>query len=483
MLRRLVRKPPSTQEAVDRFLALAACVNLALVAFDISYIPFRDTYLRYLPGFTGWYGETFKGIEPHRDTTAYLQTVNNFVVQGGLNGPQADALLQDLRNRSVEMIDQNPFEDAGKSGRLERIKNLVRDRTGIRDSSKQAFETFWSRNYLQQRGEARELAFFDRQIRFPITTNYYRHIGENGNPVDRFWLIDIWFMGLFATDFLIRTYKLHRRYPGTRYPGTRWLDTMLWRWYDVFLFLPFLRWLRVIPTTVRLNESGLVNLEPTRTRVIHGMVTSVAVEITEVVVLNVIDQVQDLIEKGDLLRWLLQSEARRRYVDLNGVDEVEAIARQLLSTVVYQVLPQVRPDLEELLRYTVDRVLQQSPAYRSLTQIPGVGGMSRQMSDRLASELTQTTYSTLTHVLEDPQLIQKARSPIQHFIDATRSEVSRAESLRELQPLIIDLLDEVKINYVKRLSDQEIEELRQQSQRLYEMTQGDCTQLLRQRRF
>ncbi|NJL23010.1 MAG: hypothetical protein HC895_22795, partial [Leptolyngbyaceae cyanobacterium SM1_3_5] len=213
----------------ERSMAIVAFINLLLVAFDLSYLPWRDFYLRHLPTLTVWYGEQFKGIEPHRDTEAYLNTVNRLeqIEQYGWQSPLAEQLFADLRSRSTQIIDDNPFQLAEKSGTLERIKNRMRDRvsdqTGTRvDSSRAAFDTFWSANYLSRNG-AQELEFFDREIRPLIETNYYRNIGENGQFIDRFWKIDAPFVALFAIEFLMRTYVLSRRHR-----RTTWFDTMLW---------------------------------------------------------------------------------------------------------------------------------------------------------------------------------------------------------------------------------------------------------------
>ena len=48
-------------------MAIAATVNLGLVLFDLSYVPWRDFYLRNFPGLIRVY-DPIKGIEPHRET-------------------------------------------------------------------------------------------------------------------------------------------------------------------------------------------------------------------------------------------------------------------------------------------------------------------------------------------------------------------------------------------------------------------------------
>jgi len=460
------RKSIRPSSALNKVLAVLAMINLGLVAFDWSYIPWRDFYLRHVPEFTEWYGAAFKGIEPHRDTTEYLNLVETLQSQG-LEGPEANAILADLRDRSVAMIDENPFETARKTGTLERIKNQMRDYMG-EESAKDAFRRFWSASYLNQVGFERELAYFNEDVVPLMERNYFRGINERGDFIDRFWLIDVPFILVFAIDYLVRTLRL-----SLRYKGTNWFDTMLWRWYDIPLFLPFWRWLRVISTLVRIDESGLMNLSPIRNRVSHGLAASFAVEVTEVVVLRVIEQVQDMIRERDLTNWLLDPNQRRRYVDLNGVDEAEAIARQLVTLTVYQVLPHLRPDLEALVRYSVTCVLEQSPVYRNLTQVPGLKEIPNQIGDRLISDLTQTAYASLTTALEKPEGLQLTRNLIQRLGTTFRTELYENGTLENLENLVVDLLEELKVNYVQNLSEQDMESLRQDTHhRFYEITQS-----------
>ena len=127
-----------------------ALLNLILVLFDLKYIPLRDFWLhgrvqllikigrlelklpqeplKILPfRVTDWY-DWVKAIEPQRDTKQYLQQVedlDNLVNQVGLANLD-DAILKDLRARSVDMIETNPFQIANRTGTLARIKNKMR---------------------------------------------------------------------------------------------------------------------------------------------------------------------------------------------------------------------------------------------------------------------------------------------------------------------------------------------------------------------
>ena len=452
----------------ERIVAIVALINLTLVLFDTSYIRFRDLYLKFLPEFTTWYGEVFKGIEPERATVNYLETVEKLeeqVAQTGLQSIQAETLLSDLRQQSISMVDENPFEIANKSGTLERIKNDIRDRIGV-DSSKQAFTTFWSEDYLTQAGWTQEIGFFNEDIEPLLATNYFRRIGEDGGPRNDFWKLDGWFVLFFAAELLARTFYISRRYQ-----NYTWLDALLLRWYDLFFFLPFWRWLRVIPVTIRLNQSQLVNLIPLRNRVNRIFIANFAVELTEIVGLRVVDQIQNLVRDGDVADWLLAIGAKRQYVDINGVNEVEAIASKLTTITMYQVLPVIKPELDALLKHSVVSALEQAPGYQGFRQLPGIGDLPDQIAQQVVNQTSQTLYQAMTGALEDEKGSALTQNLITKIGEALRTEVQQNKTVDELEQWTVALLEEIKINYVKQLSVEDVDRLREGNYKLYNMTQ------------
>ena len=239
----------------EKIMAIIATVNLVLVLFDLSYVPWRDFYFRRVPAITRLY-DPIKGIEPHRDTKKYLEAVAGLekqVTQTGLVSPQVKAKLADIRFLSQEMIETNPFASAGKSGTLEKIKNRMREHVRQK-SAKAAFNTFWSQEYLSKNDWNQEIDFFNQKIRPGIAINYYRKIDENGGLLNNFWIIDLPFVILFATELLGRTFLIKRRYS-----HLSWLEAVLWRWYDLLLLIPIWQWLRIIPVTVRLDQAKLID--------------------------------------------------------------------------------------------------------------------------------------------------------------------------------------------------------------------------------
>jgi len=451
-------------------MAVLALGNLSLVLFDISYIPWRNFYFRQLPVLTQVY-DPFKGIQPHRDTQKYLETLEKLksqVVQTGLPSPQVAAQLQEINNLSTKMIDEDPFRVASKSGTLEKIKDRMRDRTpNPQQSAKQSFKTFWSPEYLNKQGWQQEITWFDAKIKPLIAINYYREIGENGEFTDNFWQIDLPFIAIFAIEFLARTYFISRRHR-----SVTWRSAMLWRWYDIFLLLPFWRLLRLLPVTIRIHQAKMPDLQTIRTQISRGFVANFAQELTEVVVIQLINQMQKSITTGELARQLFQSQ-KQRYLDINNINEIEAIVTHLVQITVYKVLPQLQPDLEALLRYNIELFLKQSPLYQGWKQVPGLGNLPAQLAEQLVAELSklvtlgpQDAYEAFKTASEDPVGTKLSSQLVQHFGQALGAELQQQQTWQEIQLLLSDFLEEFKINYIQRLSDEDFEKILEQAKEL-----------------
>ena len=446
----------------ERIMAITATVNLVLVVFDLSYVPWRDFYFRRVPEITRLY-DPIKGIEPHRDTKKYLEAVaglENQVTQTGLISPQVKAKLAEVRFLSKEMIDTNPFAGAGKSGTLEKIKNRMREHIG-QESSKAAFNTFWSQEYLSKHGWNQEIDFFNQKIRPGIAKNYYRKIGENGEFLDNFWIIDLPFVILFATELLGRTFLIKRKYS-----HLSWLEAILWRWYDLLLLIPFWRWLRVIPVTIRLDQAKLIDFYVIRRQIHQGILANFAEEITEIVVVQVINQFQGSIQRGEITRWLLESDHARSYIDINNINEVEAITGLLMKTLVNQVLPKIQPEVNAILCHSMEIACQQLPGYNNILMLPGLGKAQTQISEQLATQITNNIYAALSSTIKDPVAAKLSTQLIEKFTTSFTSEIKKKQVLQEIQSLLNDFLEEVKINYVQRLSQEDIDKILEETRKM-----------------
>jgi len=501
-------------------MAILAVANLGLVIFDLTYISWRNFWLqgnipipftslkiqvplpqmtcrdRSVPrdqppqyvqqsAITCLY-DPVKGIEFHRDTRDYLNTVNQLEqqikqlgVENGLKSPEVQKTLATLRTQSNDMIVTNPFAAANKSGTLQQIRNRmrrqVRQRVNANITSREAFNIFWSTdnaqypNYLSPTTWDSEIRWFNRTIQPLIETNYYRTIDENGQPTNYFWVLDAPFVILFLLEYLARTFYISRRYT-----SLTWLDAAVWRWYDIPLFIPFsLFWpvlalTRAVPTLIRLHQAKIIDLDAILLRARQGFVAAIAEEISEVVVIQIVNQIQASIRAGEFSSFL-QRTTSRRYVDLNNVNEIEAISQHFIEIVTYQVFPTVQPDLEALLRQIINSVLGQSPAYRGLQSLPGIGAVPAQITERLVSDITQLLYNAFKAVLEDPKTPEITTQFIRNVGNTFLTETQQQQNLQEIQILLSDLLEEIKINYVQRLSAEDSRKLLDETRQLQQL--------------
>ncbi|MBL1209216.1 hypothetical protein [Geminocystis sp. GBBB08] len=476
----------SEQLFITRIIAIISVLNLGIVFFDLSYIALRDIWLNgkitlgkikiasfESQGLTvkiipkSWreiiikYDE-IKGIIPHRDTQQYLEEVKRLeksINQNTLNSEETAKILQNLREMSANMISQDPFRIANKSGTLEMIKNRMREHMqpyidNPRDSSTVAITSFWTKNHLKKNNIERQLNFFNQKIKPLIRTNYFRPIGENGEFVDYFGLIDFPFILIIFSDFIIRCIAI-----SIRYQGVKFQDAILWRWYDLIFLLPTFRWLRIIPVIIRLDEAELLDSKRIKKQLSQGFVAQIAGDITQIVILRIVNQIQKTIKQGEIEKILFNEETKE-YIDLSGSNETVEIIKLLINLVAYEMLPEIRPEVEILLTYIFEKTIIESPIYQNIEHLPGLKTFPQNISNKLATQSYQIFLNTINNMLkEDPifqqhieKIIEKS-SKIMNLRPNTRYEINKIEEL------LVIFLEEVKVNYIQQLSHEDIETL------------------------
>lgn len=487
----------------ERIMAIIALVNYILVIFNLTYIPLRDFWLQgrvqlvfkfgqyemewppepvqiLPPGVSAFITQydVFKGIEPYRSTEQYLDEVEK-LKQGisleGLNSnnENIEKTLLKLQQDSLDIIQENPFQIANKTGTLEKIKNKMRQYIFKTEnaSAKGAFEIFWSQDYLRDNFN-QKIYFFDHEIAPLIATNYYRPIGQNGEPVDNFGLIDFFFFIIFLPEFLIRTWLISRYHT-----GVSWLDAMLWRWYDIFLLIPFFKVLRIIPVIIRLNQANLIDLKSIKKQASQGFVAGIAEDITEVVIVRIINQLQTSVQQGEIQKFLTEQN-KNSYININEINEIEELVKLFLQVIVEKTLPQIKPEAEAFLKYNFDKALSQTQAYKNLQRLPGVEGLQNQLTQQLASQIYHNFCEVMNGFLqEDKRFNELLDKLINKFILTMGTELQVKQSTDKLELLITELLEEIKINYVKRLSQEDVEAILEQTRQLRQKAQATLPQI------
>ncbi|MDA1156534.1 MAG: hypothetical protein O3B71_03945, partial [Cyanobacteria bacterium] len=250
------------------------------------------------------------------------------------------------------MINENPFAASGNSGTLEKIKNRLRQRAGL-DSAKESAQRLLSDGWLQKHSWEEERRFWQQQILPLVATSYWRSIDENGRPSDHFWRYDLLlFQSVFAFDILLRMLRLRRRFP-----GLSWRDALLRRWIDLPLLLPFWRWMRLAPVVERLSQTGMINVEPLRAVISRGVVSLLALELFEVLALQLVDGTQSLIRSP---QWPRMIRSLRSHQSVSALPpQLEQPLLGLLQLwgpmVLGQVTPRLTPELQSLLSHALEQ--------------------------------------------------------------------------------------------------------------------------------
>lgn len=139
------------------------------------------------------------------------------------------------------------------------------------------------------------------------------------------------------------------------------------------------------------------------------------------------------------------------YLQVNDRDEVKSLANRLVEVSVYNVIPKVQPDIEDLLNRSIQMALNQIPAWQTLSYIPGFAQIPVQITEKLSKSLTSIAYNSLSNTLSDPSIAKISNRLMTNFRDGLEDELRKKHNFQEIQTLLVDLLEEFKINYVKSI--------------------------------
>ena len=188
--------------------------------------------------------------------------------------------------------------------------------------------------------------------------------------------------------------------------------------------------------------------------------------------MQVINQVQKDVKNGKLAKRIF-SYQDRTYIDLNNINEIEAIATKLVQITVCKVIPQIQPDIEAIIRYNVEKIVSESPTFKRFQQIPGIENLANKLSEILVKQLSniategpQNAYEIIKAAMADPEGIKLSEQLVLHFSKVVGVELQQEQTLEELQSLVSAFLEEVKINYVMAMSQEDIEKILEETRQL-----------------
>ena len=477
-----VRMEGPWQRRWDRFVALWASLNLLLVAFDLTYLPLRRFWLQrnlypipsvplvvplgWIPDLTPWL-DPIKGIEPHQETQAFLDQFAALdrrlqAANGSEQAARTGALAAQARSTAA-LINGNAFAGSGNAASLETIKQRLRQRAGTA-SATEAVELLLSPAWINARGWPEERRFWQEEVLPLAATNHWRSSDGNGRPTDHFWRLDLLcFQSVFLIDILARVLRLKRRLP-----GLRWRDALLRRWMDLPLLLPFWRWLRLVPVLARLQSTGLVSIEPLRAVVSRAVVALLALELFEVLALQLLDGAQGLVRSRDWPARLRRLRSHQTVPLLRQEEqELVALVRLWAPLLLARIAPSLAPELQNLLGYALRRSLDRSvvpPPLRGLQPLLQVeNGVSRQLAAGMVDSLMELSRNTGQQLARrDDVQLDLLQQLVDRFWEELAAALEQGPVLRRSQELLCALIEQLKGTYLNQISRSGIEALIQE---------------------
>lgn len=452
-----------------RGVTIVIVLNLILVFFNLTYVPLRQIYLHYFPPLVETY-DPVKGIEPHPVTQNYLAKILNVrsqITRSGLSSDEVQSTLNQLRQQSTTLVEENPFLASGQITTFAHLKRRIQTFTGAQ-SAELAFRQFWQPEYLQQVGWEEANVFVTKQIEPLLKQNYFREALPTGQFVDEFWRIDLFFILFFGAELLIRTFIISRAQK-----DISWGAALARRWYELPLILPFWRWLRIIPAGVRLHRTKICNIENLIGQITHEPAAYLSDRVSKFAMVRLINQTQTSVQQGTLLTgWRSDTP----YTQVGSPEKVDQITDRLVQLIVLRVMPSVKPDLEQLLRHSLRRALIGSEFYFGLQQVPGLDTLPGGALDGVADYLAQASCDVLVNSYNDHEgrvLLDQLSRDFRHTLG---KELQAHTNSDELRGLLSDLLEELKLNYIQRSEQEDPEATLREVDALDQQTQSSQTQ-------
>lgn len=429
----------------DVIMILIAVTNLGLISFDLMYLRLRPYLFYYTPELVSQYDQ-LKGIEENPFTTDYLQRVSHLqesIQEDGKDrGPLSEAAqlqAMELAARSREMLEENPFQTAGLSRNLEKIKGrireYVREETGQEiDSYSAAFFYFWQ---LDRSNYRKRLDYFHREIAPLMEVNYFRHRDIDGDFVNLYWrTIDLPFLIFFLSEFVIRFLLFFRKAP------SRWFLFIVYNWYDFLSLFPsswlrLLRLFRVMAIWARLQQSELLaagnNIVVRTVKTYSDLLSR---EISGMVAIQILSQLQEEVMKERQGQFLADSlEPHREEIK-------EVVLEQTEKLTIERILP-FKPRVSALVRITLEKSLE-STAFRFVPN-----AILRPVLQRAGADVVDSLFQTIAATVESQEGKEAIGGIVDQILDSLKGpEGEKTAGL--IQKLTYNSLEELKGQFVNR---------------------------------
>ncbi len=236
---------------------------------------------------------------------------------------------------------------------------------------------------------------------------YYYHANIHRD----FLRIDLYFVSIFVVELIIRWIIAIKN--GTYH---RWFFYPFVHWYDVLGCIPvgtfrFLRILRVVSIIIRLQKLKVIDLTQTY---LYGKFTKytniIVEEISDRVVVNILEDVQDEINRGGPITDRVLSEV----IMPQKETLVEWISHrvQRVSTEAHEAY---KEDIRQYVNKRITEAVEQNKEIAVIEQVPVLG---RVISNHLEKAISDIVYNVISGAFED-LASQNNKSLVQDLTDLT----------------------------------------------------------------
>lgn len=280
----------------------------------------------------------------------------------------------------------------------------------------------------------------------PRFNNFY---GSTIHP--KFIVYDIIFVSIYLTELFVRwvVAVVKKTY-------SKWFFYPFIHWYDVLGCLPIsgfrvLRLLRVFSMIYRLQRLGIINLSNTFLYKEFDKYRKILVEeISDKVVINVIDGIQDEIQKDSPIMHKIVGEVlmprQQMIVDWTS---------QNMSLAAEKIFNQNKPMIKAYLEDLVERGVKDNKDLNRLKIIPGIGKL---IADIIENSISDITFNIVSESMDDMvnkknELLIKA---ISSDIFSLLQDQNHATTEEFFKSVIHDILEVVKAEVaVKQWQEEE----------------------------